>query len=213
VPSIIKLTMKSRNKFSIFDFFKTVKVGAAGIGDSRSRVNELLGPPDWFYSPKWDGGKYTESDSPYWYYGGIELRFLDETKDSTIDAIQIYPPRLFLKEQSPIYRWIFYDSRGARINQLKRLLDLESIDYQDTGLDMVVRVHIKKKHYETKIVPYSSATQPDSDDVFGTVVLRNGIQVRYGLEGFTLKVSTDPTGLIEVQSKTLSGIDHFSKMA
>jgi hypothetical protein len=178
------------SEFSLLEFFRAGKFGPIELGMTRTEVKHLIGAPDIY----WDCDGESEDDSAIWYYGGIELFWYP--LDPKLHMISFQPYMLFRGhgKRKPwitkISRWVFRSSRGPTAEQLKLALDKQKIPYQDTGLDIIIW-RDSASGYD--VIPYKEMlhSNNDEDDVFGTLVLKSGVEVRYSKNGMIIKVAID----------------------
>jgi hypothetical protein len=159
----------------LLDFFRSGQLGGASIGMTYEEVAASLGTPEMWWDGKNRNSPGAEARSSIWVYGGIELLFLPE-QEPRLDMISFAPSYLFRNKIS-LDRWVFRTRKGPSCRRLKKALKTERISYQDTGLEMVV---FKEKMTAYEVVPFDE-TSPDLnlEDVFGTLILASGVQIRY----------------------------------
>jgi hypothetical protein len=179
------------NAISFLDCFRTGRFGSVEIGMSKEQILSLLGAPDdwWRINSANDDQPYTQSESPIWIYGGVELYW--EGANNTLSEISFKPHYLhWSKYITPLDCWIFRNQKGPTLRRLKAALKRESIPFQDTGLEIVVWQLEDRSKPLYSVVPLQNIQESyDSDDVFGTLVLKSGVQVRFGDDNRVITVS------------------------
>ena len=179
---------------NILEIFRKGKVGPVELGMTKAEVTAYLGTPEdwWRHNAVDKNNPYTLTASQIWTYGGVEFywRGIDPTTETLIE-ISFKPHYLHWHDWAPtLDRWIFRKHNGPKIRYLKSALKRESIPFQDTGLEIILPRSDNPNKLSYVVVPLRDAPADyDSLDVFGTIVLKSGIHVRYGDDNYIIKVA------------------------
>lgn len=178
-------------KASLLQFFQDGTLNGVKPGDSRQRVESLLGLPD-LHLPGY-GNSSDVRMAALWYYAGIQLTFVNLENDLLGDVgfkpFYLKPGqyRDLETENTELELWIFADEDEPDIQDLRKALTIEHILFQDTGLESLV-FNQAIKNYEMR--SYDLA----AEESFGTLVLKSGVQVRYAGDGQIIRIQIGGEG-------------------
>lgn len=184
----------------LLDFFRTGTFGGTLPGMSRTEIEAQLGLPDDFLPGLDNPPDY--ATAAIWIYGGVELSFVDVHQPEIkhlLREIYFKPHYLFGQRarKTKIQRWIFRSRQGPTKQQLINALTRQKIPFQDTGLQMALWdesiLNWRVREFQEHLLQSPDWAQ-SVNECFGTLVLRNGIQIRYDELGHFLRVSSGTTG-------------------
>lgn len=176
-------------EINLLDFFRTGKFSSVGLGASRESVLAAWGEPDRWINENGDVNKkpFDVTKATLWGYGPIEIYWIDPSAGLHMIYFQVSSLG-WTHPAIKIDRWIFRKNKGVSWTApyLKAALEKAEIPYQDTGLEIV-----SFEKDEIKVRPFTKNTfaEYDPDYVFGTLVLKVGVQVRYGEDDYLIKVA------------------------
>lgn len=184
------------------DFFQTGQIADLHLGASRLAVRSYFGAPDDFLNPKlaYDDDGWSETDAPIWWYGGIEFAFDREATPTPelqpLRYIQFQPYYLYLRPwPTRVQRWVFRSRRGPTHDRLVAAFDRCSFVYQDTGLETL---QFNPAGEGFTLNEYQPSAAADSNaESFGTIVLKNGIQIRYAEDNSLIQIQIGSTWLFQ----------------
>lgn len=198
---------------SLLDFFRTGQFGDVKVGMTKTEVLARLGVPDrtWDHLPLIEASIWIYDVVELYWVDRFWTGF-----DTHLSSITFQPWRMSFHDRkgSKLHRdkqfrqidyWIFRERRHLPLKQLKFSLRQKRIPFQDTGLETLVYHNNSRRKWilfedmgleiiayqeDNKtftVVPFLNApANYDSDDVFGTLVLKSGVQVRY-LENYEIE--------------------------
>jgi hypothetical protein len=184
-------------KISLLEFFRTGTFGGVEVGMSRQEVESQLGTPQHFIEGSYCApGQYEKAG--IWIYGGVELifAFSYETYENTdvLDAIYFktiyFTGRERRRRNKVVDTWIFgRSSFGLTKHQLEAGLQAEAIQFQDTGLQMLVNVPGTHEYEMIDYDEFRLGQMGETDEFVGTLVLKSGVEVRYDEKDVISKIS------------------------
>lgn len=194
--------LTDKPEINILLFFQTGTINGVKLGFSRQEIEACLGEPD-------------ESYPNLWIYGGLEFYF-SHNNENLLEQISFKPFYLFRmpskskEKTTKVRRWIFRSRKGPTQPELVKGLLRYTIPYQDTGLEMLIWDEEIKN---CRVIEYDESLLQKSwwgegsNECFGTLVLRNGLQIRYNETGEILRVSLGDDWMYKGKEATITWPD------